>query len=427
MRVRSTTRPAARLRAATPDDIPVIAEIECRAFQHDSADDRRRAERSLQHAWPEYVLLDEDGQSVATAHVAWQWLRIGRCSLLKGDVGHVAVPPELQGRGHGTTLMAQLIPHMAASGCHVSRLGGLTKFYRRFGYEPFPRRYVHIPVPRLDGSLKGQPWSGMLALAPELARRVRPYHPARDHAAVHRLRYQFDATRSGQRVIAAEPSGTAAGDPDPAGLVWVYDDGSVRGFLRGALGLVHAGDAASSYRLDDLVYAAACPEAVEALVKTLMQRAQDRAPTTMSCRLPYDETLFAALTAANIAFEVVESHPAADGNMMRVLNLPETLRAVEAELSDRLQALPQLPWEGTVKLVLPEGAATLRIGPEGVRVAPDNGSDFSITASQAEFLKWLFGIAGFAEFPQSAALPPAQRLVLACLFPRLPCASGPWG
>jgi hypothetical protein len=201
----------------------------------------------------------------------------------------------------------------------------------------------------------------------------------------------------------------------------------VQGYLRGALGLVHAGDAAPSYRLDELVFDAGCPEAVEALVKTLMQRAQDRAPTTLSARLPYDETLFAALTAANIAFEVVEMHPAADGNMMRVLNLPETLRAVEAELSDRLQAWPQLPWEGRVKLVLPDAAATLRVGPEGTRVTPDEASGLTITASQAEFLKWLFGIAGFAEFPQARALPPAPRLLLGALFPRLPCASGPWG
>jgi predicted N-acetyltransferase YhbS len=415
------------LRSATQDDIPVIVDIECRAFHRDSAEHRRRVEDNLQHAWPECVVLQDTGQIVASAHVARNWLRVGSCSVLKADVGHVAVPPELQGRGYGTALMQQLIPHMSAGGFHVSRLGGLMKFYARFGYEPFPRRYVHIPVPRLDGYLKGQKWGELLQLSPELARRVRPYHPTRDHTAVHRLRYQFDATRSGQRVMAPEPSGTATGDPDPAGLVWVYDDGQVRGFLRGALGLVHAGDTAPSYRLDELVFDHACPKAVDALVKTLMQRAQDQAPTTLSCRLPYDEAVFTALTAANIAFEVVELHPAADGNMMRVVNLPETLRAVEAELSDRLKAFPRLPWEGTVKLVLPEEAAALRLGPGRAQLTSEHGADCIIQASQADFLKWLFGIAGFAEFPQAGALPPAQRLVLACLFPRLSCASGPWG
>src|SRR5204863_9681591 len=128
------------LRPATRDDIPTIVDIECRAFQRDSADHRRRVEQHLQHEWSECVLLQESGQIVASAHVARQWLRVGRCAVLKGDVGHVAVPPELQGRGYGTTLMQQLIPFMAANGFHVSRLGGLMKFYARFGYEPFLRR-----------------------------------------------------------------------------------------------------------------------------------------------------------------------------------------------------------------------------------------------------------------------------------------------
>jgi predicted N-acetyltransferase YhbS len=448
------------LRLATRDDIPAIVDIECRAFGRESADHRQRVERKLEQEWPEYVVLEEDGQTVASAHVARHRLRVGSCSVLKGDVGHVAVPPELQGRGYGTTLMQKLIPHMAANGFHVSRLGGLMKFYARFGYEPFPRRYVHIPVPRFEESLKGQNWGDLLHLSPELASRVRPYHPARDHAAVHRLRCRFDATRSGQRVegqgrmvngqwlMVDEDERSAGHQPStlnhgsavtpsilnpqpstlgPTGLAWVYEEGPLRGFLRGALALVHAGDAAPSYRLDELVFDEVCPEAAGALVKRLMQRAQDRAPTRLSCRLPYDETVFAALTAAGIAFEVVELHPAADGNMMRVVNLPETLRAVEVELSDRLKPLLQLPWEGTVTLVLPEETAALRIGSGGVQVTSDHDAGLTVTASQADFLKWLFGIAGFAEFPQAGKLAPGLRLVLACLFPRLPCASGPWG
>jgi predicted N-acetyltransferase YhbS len=414
------------LRSATLEDIPAIVDVQCRAFHRDTPEDRRRVEHDLRREWLEYVVLERDGEMIASAHVARHWLRVGRCSVLKGDVGHVAVRPELQGAGYGTTFMRKIVHSMGVNGFHISRLGGLMKFYARFGYEPFLRRYVHIPVPRFSASLKGQNWGELLQVGLETPSGVRPYHPARDAAAVHRLRYQFDATRTGQRVIDPEPSGNATGEPDPAGLMWVYDDGQLRGYLRGALGLVHAGDVAPSYRVDELAFAPTCPESVGALVKTLMQRAQDRAPTTLICRLPYDEGLFAALTAADIAFEVVEWHQAADGNMMRVVNLPATLRAVAPELSARLAGLPRLPWEGTVRLALPEDAAVLDIRQEGVQVTSDDG-ELVIEASHADFLKWLLGIAGFTEFPQQAALTPPQRLVFGCLFPRLPCAAGPWG
>ena len=43
------------------------------------------------------------------------------------------------------------------------------------------------------------------------------------------------------------------------------------------------------------------------------------------------------------------------------------------------------------------------------------------------FLFMVTGIVGFAESPQAQLLPPRQRLVMNLLFPRLPCASGPWG
>jgi len=61
--------------------------------------------------------------------------------------------------------------------------------------------------------------------------------------------------------------------------------------------------------------------------------------------------------------------------------------------------------------------------------SPSVPPDVSITASHASFLKWLFGISGFAEHPlaRDESIPVESRQVLTALFPRTPCCSGPWG
>jgi len=412
-------------RPAVAADIPALADIECRAFGRDTPDSRAHKQREMARELAWHVVLLRGDEPVACARIQPDRLRVGGCEVLKGDVGHVAVRPELHGQGLGTELMQRVVAHMRAQGFHLSRLGGLMKFYARFGYEPFIRRYVHIPAPRLDADMKGESWRQRLGVPDPNAAHVRPYHPTQDHEAVHRLRYGFSARRSGQIVMNPAPSGPGAGEPDPAGLCFVYDDGAVRGWLQGALGLVHAGDVAPSYRIDDLAYDRACPAAVGALVKALIERAQGIAPTTLVCRLPYDEGLFIALTDAGVSFETVEMHTAADGNMMQVINLPATLAAIAPELTERLGEVAS--WQGRVRFALPGQMATLAVGPNAVRLADDASLDLELAASHADLIKWLLGIVGFAESPQAAALTAAQRQTLGLLFPRCPCASGPWG
>lgn len=412
-------------RTAISTDVARMVDIECRAFGRDTPEARAHKRREMERELGWHVVMVQDNEPVACARIQHDWLRVGTCQVLKGDVGHVAVKPELHGRGIGTEFMQHIVTYMRKEGFHLTRLGGLMKFYARFGYEPFIRRYVHIPAPKLDADLKGETWRQRLGMPDPHAECVRPYHPEFDHEAVHRLRYRFGATRSGQIAMSPELSSPGVGAPDPEGLLFVYDDGPIRGWLQGGLGLVHAGDLHPSYRVDDLAYDPDCPEAVGALVKQLIERAQGLAPTTIVCRLPYDEALFGALSAAQIPFDTVEMHTAADGNMMQVVNLPGTLGAIAAELTKRLEGLEL--WEGRVRFVLPGQVATLKVARGGVQVAEDTSLDLEVQATHADFIKWLFGIVGFTESAQAAAVTPAQRLTLSQLFPRCPCASGPWG
>ena len=340
----------------------------------------------------------------------------------------MAVAPELQGRGYGTRLMQALVPHMREQGFHLSRLGGLMAFYSRFGYEPFLRRYVQIPVQPILSELKGQRWGDLLMIPDDLSHNVHFYDPSRHQAGVYRLRRESEAGRSGQLAVPDTPPPPSTAGPNLSALEWTYEqDGVVRGYLRGSFDLVNAGDAAPAFGLGELLYDHACPEAAGVLVKTLMWRAAHIAPTRIHCRLPYDERLFRALTDAGIAYEVVEMRQSLDGNMMRVVGLRETLEAVTPELGARLRQAGLPLWKGAVSLRLPGEQAALEIGEGEVRLAEVSPAT-EVRCSQADFIRFLLGIVGFGEHPWlSAELTPAQRLTLGVLFPRLPCASGPWG
>lgn len=417
-------------RQAREADSEAMARILCGAFRAESEAAQERLRYLASAGWRDMVVLEQDGEVVATAHVEPHRLRVGSCSVLKADVGHVAVRPDLQARGLGTCLMKHLVGWLPRARFHVSRLGGLMLYYERFGYEPFPRRYVTIPVPARDSELKGRRWHDLLAPGAAAADAVRPYHPARDYRQVHRLRMAA-SMRPGALVLPRDPGPAPTAGPDPSRLVSVYErNGSVVGYLRAGLARVHADDPEPRYCLDELAVAPWDAGVVGALVKTLMVRAADRVPTEITGRLPYDERLFEALTAAGVPFNVLEMRQALDGNMMQVVDLPGVLRAVAPELTRRLERAGCCPWSGCLALHLPRESAVVQVAPDKVTVVSPSADMTvqAITMSQAAFLKALFSLEGLpAAAAGAGALPGPVQVTLGILFPRLPAASGPWG
>ncbi|MEI6500153.1 MAG: N-acetyltransferase, partial [Armatimonadota bacterium] len=250
---------ATHFRPAIAADIPALVDIECRAFGRDGAEAREHTRAELLRELADYVVLIDDESPrgaagalqpgiVACARLQRHWLWTGTGKVLKGDVGHVAVIPEAQGRGYGTDLMQRISPHLQANGCHLARLGGLMKFYARFGYEPFLRRYVHIPVQPVDCDLKGCKWGDLHVIPNALADCLRIYNPSKHALAVHELRLRFSRERPGAPVLDETPPAPTTEGVNLKALDWVYEvDGEVRGFLRGGHGLVNAGDATPSY------------------------------------------------------------------------------------------------------------------------------------------------------------------------------------
>jgi predicted N-acetyltransferase YhbS len=414
-------------RAAEAESAAVFAILRA-AFPAAADAGLERLRRLAFDEWHDLVVLAQDSRPVAVAHVEPHRLRVGACSVLKADIGHVAVRPDLQAQGLGTRLLQEIVAWLPQERFQISRLGGLMRFYQRFGYEPFPRRYVTLPVPARDAVLKGTPWSELLAVQAGIQAQVRPYDPAHDFHAVYRLRAAA-ALRPGALVLPTNPGPAPTTGPDPAKLVFVYlRDGRIEGYLRGGLARVHAGDPDLRYCLDELAVAPWDPEAVGTLVKTLLAKAVDRAPTEIMARLPYDEQLFAALTAAGLPFTVLEMRQALDGNMMQVVDLYSTLRAIAPELTRRLRAAGCCPWQGCLELRLPRLAADLRLTPDQVSAVPTGSAETVLELSHAAFIKALFGIQGLAEAAANVAtLSGPQQVTAGILFPRLAAASGAWG
>jgi predicted N-acetyltransferase YhbS len=414
-------------RAAEAESEALFALL-CTAFEVTDEAGRQRLRRLADEEWHDLVVLVEGTQPLAVAHVEPHRLRVGACSVLKAEIGHVAVRPDRQRQGLGTRLLQEIVAWLPAERFQISRLGGWMPFYQRFGYEPFPRRYVTIPVPAREATLKGTPWRDLLAAPTGKQGEVRLYDPAHDFHPVHRLRLAA-ALRPGALVLPTNPGLPPALGPDASKPVFVYlHDGSIQGYLRGGLARLHAGDPDLHYCLDELAVTAWDPDAVGALVKTLMARAAEIAPTEIMARLPYDERLCEALTAAGIPFNLLELRQAWDGNMMQVVDLYGVLRAITPELTRRLREAGCCPWQGNLEIRLPRHSAVLRLAPDTVTALQKGTPEALLEMSHAAFIKALFGIQGLAECaPGLARLSGPQQVTAGILFPRLAAASGAWG
>ncbi|MFW6437446.1 MAG: GNAT family N-acetyltransferase [Armatimonadota bacterium] len=442
-----------QLRVATTDDAPGMLETQVGAFRDEEGTLRWERARSycFDHTEEHVVMVDEGDRVVGLVHIGDHAIQVGTCAVRKADVGHVGVRPELQGQGIGTRMMQKTAGWLREQGYHLSRLGGLTHFYSRFGYEPFPRRFVEIDLQSVRGGGRGIPGSEIYEDPGEWPGRVRPYDPSRDFEDRARLRWEYDHGRSGALVCSpdAEPPRHPA-PPDPGGLHWVYEhEGEVLGHLHAVEAPLEPGEE-TVFTLADFAYAPDFPDAAGALVRKLLSRVCQHGPARVTSRIPFDEAVAEALQLAGVAHRRVEMYQAVASNMILVLDLASTLEAVAAELSRRISDSLVADWSGAIELSFPtrgtyriddptQATAGDELPGEACRLVVDDGevsvdagpgpADLQIELSQAQFVKSLFGIAALGDLPcmRGIDLSPTWRGVIDALFPRLQAGSGPWG
>ena len=99
-----------RVRKITLDDLPGVLELEHLLFTDDAwSEETYRSELADPTGTRHYVLVEDDGVIAGWAGLA--------ASGGQGDVLTIGVRPELQGRGVGSTLLAELLGEAADRGC----------------------------------------------------------------------------------------------------------------------------------------------------------------------------------------------------------------------------------------------------------------------------------------------------------------------
>lgn len=442
------------LRIGTPADSQGIFDVQIDAFNIPA--DSPRIDTTRREAFDRphehIVMVEESRRVVGVVHIGDDRIQVGRSVVRKADVGHVSIRSELHGLGLGTRMMRWTVEHLRAQGYHLSRLGGLVHFYSRFGYEPFPRRFVEILLRGVHGGARVLAASEAFPEPEGFPGVVRPYDEARDFAARVRLRYDFHAGRSGTWQVSpdATPPAHPAG-PDPDALAWVYErDGAIRGFVTAQESPLEAKGDERVFSITDFAYDAAYPDAAAAVIRKLLARIAPLESVRVTSRLPFDEALAEALQGGGVYFERKEIYQAVASNMILVLDLAATLRAVAPELTARLADSLVAGWEGAVEIAIPRRGACPASDPtavtvgealpgEACRVVISGGEvqvtdgpgpcDLALELTQAQFVKALFGIAALTELPPVRALEltATERGLLDALFPRTQTGCGPWG
>lgn len=415
-----------RIRTATKRDAASVAEVISGAYSPDKGAPAEEACRGNPEEW--YV-LEHEGAVASVCRVFVQALRVGKCAVDKADVGWVGTRPELQGQGLGSELMIGLNELLREAGCHIGRLGGLIRFYERFGWQPFPRRTVEFVLqPAKAGA--NVTWPDEHLTPPGgFGGAVVPYHSKKHYHARAKLYEEMRARRSGSVVVTwAE---RAPNDPpDETGLrLACVDGGEVVGYLF-AHERPDAGPFDAKVEIGEWAYRRSKPEALAALLVQALREAYARGAETVVARMPFDSEMERAMVRAGVWFRWVELHSAPASNMIRVLNLGETLRAVCPELEDRLAASPVAKWAGEIALCLPGGeCVVLEVGGGKVAAWDWAPGKIRVDLDQATMVSLLFGIKGLGECATVQAEDDSieARAVCGALFPRCPTDSGAWG
>lgn len=417
-------------RKATKNDAESIFRVLVSAFQLIEGNFKWRNMRGLAYGATEnFLVLCKDEKIIGTAMISPHWLRVGSVSVLKGDVGEVAVLSEFQGQGYGTRLMQECIKYLSENGFHLSRLGGLVRFYARFGYVPFPRRYYEFLLTEVRAGASKISAEYLIKLSPKHARNIRLYHPVRDWQARNDLYDNFNKNRSGSLVEWRGESPPTSGEPNPNALSFVYDeDGQVLGYLFAGEYPYEPSPFEAKVTIYDVAFDLNKPYVFTSLMAWTLRESIRRGAQRVTARLPFDPIIQKSLVDAELPYSLQELQSSIASNMMLILDFKGLIKAIIPELSLRIMNLPNFtPF--SVRLSLNDQKVILKISNRTIELDDNVNADAYLACDMTAFLRWLFGINGFDEWQVGVkhSFSQEQLIAFAKLFPRLPCASGIWG
>ena len=411
-------------RGGVADDAEAIFEVMEKSFRVEKNSDRWHSWYNLAIRDAErFRVLEHRSRVIGVALITHERLCIGSCEIIKGDVGEVSVLPEFQGKGYGSALMHDVVQWMRDNNYDISRLGGYSIFYRRFGYVPFPRRLVEFPIEPANVGANIISIEERFRSPEGLPGKVRPYDASRDAVRRDELYQLFNRERSGSIVRDFNPNAKLpkkSSVPNPLRIVYETND-TVEGYLSAR------NDGRS---ISEVTFNPSCPDAFVALIKQILHIAAERGTNSVSSRLPFEPTILSILTEANIAFNLIERQGGHASNMIQIVNLASLLNKITPELESRLRPTSVADWCGEIEIGFESQRVGLRVGNGDITANVCVGDEaFHMQTDQGTLMKLLLGILSFeeADIFNRKNITPSAAAVLSAWFPRQCTASGPWG
>ncbi len=295
-------------RRATRSDAEAIFRVLSSAFQLEKDSFKWNNMRSIAYGGTEnFLLMEKNNEIIGTVMISPHWLRIGSAKILKGDVGEVAILRELHGKGYGTRLMQECVSYLGKNGYHISRLGGLTRFYARFGYVPFPRRYYEFLLTDIKAGASVFTPDHFFLLTPDQEKCIRHYHPGKDWKMRDKIYDRFNENRSGSLIEYRNYSNPPSGEPDVSALRFVYDDDNeVKGYIFAVEYPYEPSPFESKVTIYDSAFDLSSPQAFIILVKYLLRESYKHNALRITARFPFDPLIQKLLIDASLHFSLQE-------------------------------------------------------------------------------------------------------------------------
>lgn len=344
-----------RIRAARTDEYQPILELMARAFP--PGDPAVGLVAATIHNDPRFHpellrVAERDGRIVGVVHLIDRPVRIGSVQLPCAMIAPLATAPEHQGSGVGSALMRDALDWMRTHGKLLSMLWGHPWLYPRYGYAPGIKRYcVSVPATL-------QPYG-------ETAYTLRPATPG-DACALAEVYHTATATTTLAETRSDQPWEWRAPDPATTTEVVIDPVGALRGYLR------------STPRADHLYVGEVMAldlGAARALFDRLLQLLRQHGLAEARVNSPPD-LLWSRVAWAQGA-QVCTSNGQGAG-MVRVIDTPALLRALQPELERRVRRSEWVARRSAVRIETPAGRATVRLD-HGVIAIDDGRAGNAIT------------------------------------------------
>jgi putative acetyltransferase len=421
------------IRTAMPKDIEGLLNVSAAAFNQKLKkgskkwnEEKERLSKDLKQ-WR--IMLD-NGKITGGVHVKKDWLRIGKAKILKGDVGGVCILPELQGKGLGTLILRDTLEWMKKSNYDLSRLGGLCKYYSRFGYKRFPRRYYEFNVGTLARAGASRVVEGEILLDSKLLNNIRPFDPAEDHEASLKLSEKFNRLYNGSRILTAVEKKPSAPSRKKNPLDLVYEEnGRIIGHIYCSESEEEISDFEARIRIYLHGYEKKKPYVIQALLAYINNYALKKEIKRMTVRMPFDSDIIQALAELPFRFKTIETYNGISGNMLQIVNLTSLLSRIRPELQQRLDVSAKFSWSGVLQLKIEKDSAMLRVEKGKISVVTAGKVDAVISITEVQLLSMVLGIMSFSELDisQNEHIPTEIKIILNSLFPRKLTSSVNWG